>query len=67
MAACPSGVETFATPEDAKAWAEYVDKAQQALGSLFTPDYVYVAGPVVVRVSHLLTTDRAKACEKAIS
>jgi hypothetical protein len=59
-------VEVFATADDAKAWADYVDKAQQALGALMTPDYIYQAGPVVVRVSHLLSADQAAQYKAAI-
>lgn len=60
-------VETFSTPEDAKAWADYVDHIGQAVGGLITPDYVFVKGATVVRVSHLLGADQAKAYETAIS
>jgi len=59
-------VETFATIDDAKAWADYVDKAQQALGALATPDYIYQAGTVVVRVSHLLTAAQAGEYKTAL-
>lgn len=60
-------VETFSTAEDAKAWADYVDHIGQAVGGLITPDYVFVKGATVVRVSHLLGADQAKAYETAIS
>ncbi|MFD7410164.1 hypothetical protein [Kitasatospora purpeofusca] len=59
-------VETFATEQDAKTWATYVDTVSKAVGGLVTPDYVYQRGTTVVRVSHLLTPDQAKAYEAAI-
>jgi len=60
-------VEVFANDADATAWATYVDKAQQALGGLATPDYIYQHGAVVVRVSHLLTAAQAAEYQKALS
>lgn len=60
-------VEIFATPEDARAWADYIDQGQQAMGSLLTPDYIFRNGTVVVRVSHLLTTEQASAYGRAIA
>ncbi|MFG3054190.1 hypothetical protein ACGFZP_24985 [Kitasatospora sp. NPDC048239] len=59
-------VEVFATSEDAQGWADYIDKAQQAMGGLMTPDYILRKGPVVVRVSHLLSAEQAKAYEAAL-
>lgn len=59
-------VEVFATAEDAKVWMDYVDKAQQALGGMLKPDYLYRHDAVVVRVSHLLTPDQAKQYEQGI-
>ncbi|GGV16277.1 hypothetical protein GCM10010495_33170 [Kitasatospora herbaricolor] len=60
-------VEIFATPEDARGWADYIDQGQQAMGSLLTPDYIFRNGTVVVRVSHLLTTEQASAYGRAIA
>lgn len=60
-------VEVFPSADDATAWVKYVDGAQQALGGLLKPDYIYQHGAVVVRVSHLLTPDQAKAYEAAIA
>lgn len=60
-------VEVFDTAEDAKAWMDYVDNAQQSLGGLLKPDYLYRHEAVVVRVSHLLTPDQAKQYEQGIS
>jgi hypothetical protein len=60
-------VEVFATADDATAWVKYVDTAQQALGGLLKPDYMYQHGKVVVRVSHLLTPDQAAAYDKALA
>ncbi|MFB9364898.1 hypothetical protein [Kitasatospora albolonga] len=59
-------VEVFATPEDAETWMRYVDSMQAAFGALVTPDYLYRSGVTVVRVSHLLTAEQAKAYEAAI-
>ncbi len=59
-------VETFATAEDAQAWADYVDKGQAALGGMLTPDYIVRKGTVVIRVSHLLTAAQAAEYEKAL-
>ncbi|MFC9331901.1 hypothetical protein [Kitasatospora sp. NPDC057015] len=60
-------VEVFASAEDAKAWADYVDQAQQTTGGLRAPDYIFRNGAVVVRVSHLLTADQASAYGRAIA
>jgi hypothetical protein len=60
-------VEVFPNADDATVWVKYVDGAQQALGGLIRPDYIYQHGAVVVRVSHLLTPDQAKVYEKAIA
>lgn len=60
-------VEVFATDADAETWATYVDKAQQALGPMATPDYIYRHGSVVVRVSHLLSAAQAGDYDKALS
>ncbi|MGW4897355.1 hypothetical protein ACWEQL_34630 [Kitasatospora sp. NPDC004240] len=56
-------VEVFATAEDAQGWAEYIDKSQQAMGTLMIPDHILRKGPVVVRLSHLLTAEQARAYE----
>ncbi|WP_431683250.1 hypothetical protein [Kitasatospora sp. KL5] len=58
-------VEVFATPEDAEAWVQGPGSGQAA-GSSARPDYVYRSGVVVVRVSHLLTPEQAKAYASAI-
>lgn len=60
-------VEVFANDADAETWATYVDKAQQALGPMATPDYIYRHGTVVVRVSHLLSATQAADYDKALS
>ncbi|MGW6919302.1 hypothetical protein ACWGB8_36625 [Kitasatospora sp. NPDC054939] len=59
-------VEVFATPEDAQGWAEYIDKAQQSMGSQMTPDHIFRRGTVVVRVSHLIPADQARAYQAAL-
>lgn len=59
-------VEVFATAADAQGWAEYIDKSQQSMGTQIAPDHILRKGTVVVRVSHLLTPDQAKAYERAL-
>ncbi|MFJ8039451.1 hypothetical protein ACIRBX_02920 [Kitasatospora sp. NPDC096147] len=59
-------VEVFATPEDAETWVKYVDAMQATFSGFSTPDHLYRSGVTVVRVSHVLTADQAKAYENAI-
>ncbi|EOD63155.1 hypothetical protein [Amycolatopsis vancoresmycina] len=55
-------VEVFADEAGAKARMDLVQAATKGLD----PEYDYVAGPVLVRVSHLLTPDQAKEYESAV-
>ncbi|MEV8098622.1 hypothetical protein [Kitasatospora sp. NPDC085879] len=58
-------VEVFATSEDAEARVRDIGGEQQSSGAA-RPDYLYRSGVVVVRVSHLLTPEQARAYEAAI-
>lgn len=57
-------VEVFANAADAKRRAEYIEGIFEALPTL--TEYLYVEGPVLVRVSKRLTLDEAAAYEDAL-
>ncbi|MFJ9771254.1 hypothetical protein ACIRVF_08415 [Kitasatospora sp. NPDC101157] len=57
-------IEVFATEADAKARSEYIQGIVKGMPALMEYDYVH--GPVLVRVSKLLTPDQAKALQAAI-
>lgn len=57
-------VEVFADEAGAKTRADYIQAITKSLPA--AAEYDYLAGPVLVRVSHLLTPDQAKNYETAI-
>ncbi|MEU4296330.1 hypothetical protein [Kitasatospora aureofaciens] len=57
-------IEVFASEADAKARSEYIQGIVKGMPALM--EYDYVRGPVVVRVSKLLTPDQAKALQAAV-
>lgn len=57
------GIEVFANHADAQARADYIQKIVQA--SPIFAEYDYVAGNVVVRVSHLLSPSQAAGYKTA--
>ncbi|MDX2703958.1 hypothetical protein PV350_13960 [Streptomyces sp. PA03-6a] len=59
-------VEVFATAEDAKAWADGIDKTMQSLGSIITPDYIYRSGRTVIRASSHLSPSQAAQYQEAL-
>jgi hypothetical protein len=54
----------FADEAAATARAGYIQAVTKSLPA--AAEYDYVAGPVLVRVSHLLTPDQAKGFEAAV-
>jgi len=56
-------VEVFADAAGAKARADYIQTITKSLPA--AAEYDYPVGPVLVRVSHLLTPDQAKEYEAA--
>jgi hypothetical protein len=59
-------VEVFSNASEAKARAAYIHTAQAAVQILGT-EYDYTAGPVLLRVSQVLTPDQAAAYQKALN
>ncbi|WBP89549.1 hypothetical protein [Kitasatospora cathayae] len=57
-------IEVFASEADAKARSEYIQGIVKGMPALM--EYDYVRGPVLVRVSRLLTPDQAKALQAAV-
>jgi hypothetical protein len=57
------GIEVFKTAEDAKKRADYIERVTEGVPML--AEYRYLNGPVLVRVSHLLTPSQAADYEKA--
>ena len=57
-------VEVFADEAGAKGRADYIQAIAKSLPA--AAEYDYVAGKVLVRVSHLLTPDQAKEYEAAV-
>ncbi|MFI9323212.1 hypothetical protein ACIGXI_26005 [Kitasatospora aureofaciens] len=56
-------IEVFASEADAKARSEYIQGIVKGVPALM--EYDYVRGPVLVRVSKLLTSNQAKALQAA--
>ncbi|MCY0917005.1 hypothetical protein OS965_02290 [Streptomyces sp. H27-G5] len=57
-------IETFATPAEAKARADYIQAATQTIPAL--AEYDYLHGPTLLRVSHYLTPGQAGEYKQAI-
>jgi len=57
------GIEVFPNHDDAQARADYIQTVTKSIPAL--TEYDYVAGDVVVRVSHLLTPDQAAKYKQA--
>lgn len=57
-------VEVFADSADAKARFDYGQKVEKAMPML--TEYDYLSGPVLLRVSKVLTPDQAAAYKKAL-
>ena len=58
-------IEVFAAAAGANARADYIRKAMAAMPMLGT-QYEYVSGPVLLRLSQVLTPDQAAAYKKAL-
>jgi hypothetical protein len=58
-------IEVFADAGGANARADYIRKAMAAMPMLGT-QYEYVSGPVLLRLSQVLTPDQAAAYQKAL-
>lgn len=58
-------IEVFADAAGANARADYIRKAMAAMPMLGT-QYEYVSGPVLLRLSQVLTPDQAAAYKKAL-
>ncbi|WP_224274113.1 hypothetical protein [Streptomyces sp. LS1784] len=57
-------IEVFATEADAKTRADYIQGIVKGMPALM--EYDYVRGPVLVRVSKLLTPDQAQGLQAAV-
>lgn len=58
-------VEVFSSGDDATARAAYITKSEKSMPMLGT-EYDYVSGPVLLRLSQVLTPDQAAAYKKAL-
>jgi hypothetical protein len=61
------GVEVFADEAAAQARADDIQAKLKNLGGLLAQEYDYTKGPVLVRVSGLLTPEQAKEYETALA